>query len=275
MNSPDFSPSNLRKNVLRMASDKAGHIACAFSLIEIVSTLFEQKILKYNQENPSDPDRDILALSKGHGAMALYACFYELGWLSDHDLDNYFLDGSELFGLMEEHTPGAEISGGSLGHGLAVAVGIAYGYKKKGINKKVFCIVGDGELNEGSIWEALLFAGHHKLENLTIIVDANKYQAMGRTEEVLDLDPLGDKFRSFKFSYQECNGHNVEELKNNLIACCDSKQPAVLVARTIKGGGVDFMEQDNCWHYTRLTDPDLRKKALEQVQSNRTPGEKQ
>ena len=266
----DFSPSSLRKVILDMASDRAGHLACAFSLVEIFSAIYSRNLLKFNPKNPLDPERDILALSKGHGAMALYACLYQLGWINKNEINNYFLDGSNLFGLAEDTTPGVEISGGSLGNGLPVAVGIAYGYKNK--ENHILCIIGDGELNEGSIWESIQFAGHHQLSNLTIIIDANKYQAMGLTKEIINLEPLDNKFISFGFEYHECNGHNIEEITDTIQHCKKSSLPTIIVARTIKGAGVDFMENDNTWHYSRLNDPDLLNKALEQINAGRIPG---
>jgi transketolase len=248
----DLSPKTLRKNILRMAGNgNAGHIGCAFSLVEIASTLYS-KVLKYDPSNPDHDDRDILTLSKGHGAMALYAVFYQLGWLRDKHLDNYFTDGSELFGLGEDHTPGIEISGGSLGHGFPVTVGMAYGFQRKGNKKKLYCIVGDGEINEGSIWEAAMFAAHHKLNNLVIIVDANSYQAMGLTKDIIDLDPLSQKFESFGFNVLECNGHCTDQLEETFKKSQNSDKPTAIIARTVKGSGVSFMENENIWHYKKM-----------------------
>lgn len=255
---PDFDPTVLRRHVLHMSyQGQSVHVPCAFSLIEVLSLLYS-KYLRYDPKDPLNPDRDYLALSKGHGVMALYACFRELGWLSQSDLDHYFADGSLLRGLCESNIPGLEVTSGSLGHGLPVAVGLALGLRMKGRPQKVFCIVGDGELNEGPMWEAAMFAKHHQLDNLMVIVDANQFQAMGKTKEILDTEPLLEKFSSFGFVASECEGHNLESLDRaieRLMAV--SGKPKVLVARTIKGKGVSFMEGENKWHYTRLSNETL------------------
>lgn len=229
------------------------HVPCAFSIIEIVSVLYS-KILRYNLNDPLDPQRDYLVLSKGHGVMALYACFRELNWLKQEDLDRYFSDGSMLRGLAESNVPGIEATAGSLGHGLPVAAGIAFGLKLKNRSQRVFCIVGDGELNEGSMWESIMFAGHHRLDNLMVIVDANGFQAMGETKSILQMEPFVDKFKAFGFEAASCNGHDVVGIEK----ACDllfngSRLPKALIAQTVKGRGLSFMESENKWHYTRIS----------------------
>lgn len=227
------------------------HIGCSFSLIEIFAALYS-KTLKFDPKNPDCPNRDYVVLSKGHGVMAQYACLYELGWIKKQDIKNYFKDGSLLHGLSESHVPGCEVTSGSLGHGLPIAVGIAKGLKLQNkLNQKVYCVVGDGELNEGSMWEAFLFAAHHKLDNLYVIVDANEFQAMGKTSEILNLEPLTDKFRAFGFETDSCDGHSVDQIHEKL-SQFKANLPKALVARTLKGKGVSFMERENKWHYTRL-----------------------
>jgi transketolase len=254
MTKSPFDPKTLRRHILRMAyRGQSVHVACAFSLVEICSVLYSS-FLRYDSASPGSPDRDYLILSKGHGVMTLYACFREIGWLSDSDLDNYFRDGTHLRGLCESDVPGCEVTSGSLGHGLPIAAGIAFGLKRLGSARRVYCIVGDGEMNEGPMWEAMLFAAHQRLFNLTVIVDANKYQAMGRTEEVLGLEPLPAKFEAFGFATGECDGHDVRALAaafSDLSRITD--RPSALIARTTKGQGVSFMADDNRWHYTRLT----------------------
>ncbi len=248
----DLSPNCLRREILRMA--KAGdsvHVACAFSIVEIVSCLCKS-FLNANEIINKNANSSWMLLSKGHGVMALYAAFHKMGLLKDRDLDNYFSDGSLLHGLCEANVPGFEVSSGSLGHGLPIAVGIAYGKKMDNLTGQVFCIVGDGEMNEGPMWEALLFAAHHQLSNLTVIVDANGYQAMGKISDVLGLEPFTDKFTSFGFQAYSCDGHDLSEMKQ--IFEQKSDKPKALVARTIKGKGVSFMEHNNEWHYRRLTD---------------------
>jgi transketolase len=252
---PSFDPRALRLHVLRMAyRGQSVHVACAFSMIEICAVLYG-RFLRYDVRDPAWPGRDYLILSKGHGVMALYACFYEIGWLGDTDLDNYFKDGTQLRGLCESDVPGCEVTSGSLGHGLPIACGIAFGLKRKGSDRRVYCIVGDGEMNEGPMWEALLFAAHQKLDNLVVIVDANKFQAMGRTEEVLGLEPLPAKFEAFGCRTIECDGHDPAALEQALASFAEPcGKPSAIVARTLKGQGVSFMVDDNRWHYTRLSD---------------------
>lgn len=251
----NFSPSNLRKTVLEMAfSGSTVHIPCAFSIIEMCSVLYG-KIVKTGHSY-DDPNRDYVVLSKGHGVMAFYACFKELGWLTDSDIKNYFKDGSKLKGLSDCHVPGLEVTSGSLGHGLSVAVGIALGMKLKKSAQKVYCIVGDGESNEGTIWEALLFANHWSLDNLVILFDCNGYQAMGSTDEVMKLHSFKAKLDAFNFETVEINGHNIIELESAFEHFNQSKkkQPKAIVANTIKGFGISFMENNNSWHYTRLNE---------------------
>lgn len=254
---PSFAPNDLRRHILRMAfHGQSVHIACAFSLVEICSVLYS-KFLRYDPSGPTSPDRDYLILSKGHGVMAMYACFRELGWLTDADLDGYFRDATHLRGLCEADVPGCEVTSGSLGHGLPIAAGVAFGLKRLGGDRHVYCIVGDGEMNEGPMWEALLFAAHHKLDNLTVIVDANQFQAMGRTEDVLGLEPLLAKFEAFGFKSAECEGHDTAAITDRLTDLRPIRSgPTALIARTIKGYGVSFMADDNRWHYTRLTEQD-------------------
>jgi len=268
---PDLSPNALRKLVLEMAYyGKTVHIPCAFSIVEVVSALYS-KFLRYDPANPRSEDRDYLVLSKGHGVMALYAVFHQLGWIDRAAIENYFSDGSLLHGLSESHIPGLEVTSGSLGHGLPIAAGVAFGFARqarleKTPPKRVFCIVGDGEMNEGSMWEALLFAAHHKLENLTVIVDANEFQAMGKTKDILDMEPFVDKFRAFGFDAVECDGHSLQALDRELEKSIGPGRgkPRAIVARTIKGKGVSFMERDNTWHYTRL-DRDKFDRAIAEV----------
>jgi transketolase len=253
MSKLNFNPNKLRETILNMAKDqKSGHLGCALSLVEIVSVLYSS-ILNFNPKDPRDPERDILALSKGHGVMALYAAFYELGWITDDHVNTYLKDNTPLFGLAEDHISGIEISGGSLGHGLPVAVGMAYGLKLRKSKRQVYCIVGDGEMNEGSMWEAIQFAGHHKLDNLTMIVDDNKFQAMGETKDVLSLGRLDQRLEAFGFESKVCNGHSLNELQECLSYAKNSERPFALIANTIKGAGIPFMENNNIWHYKKMT----------------------
>jgi transketolase len=249
-----FDPRRLRKTVLRMAlAGGSVHVGCAFSLIEVLAVLYRSHLRL--GAGPRDPSRDYLILSKGHGVMAQYACLYELGWLADADVDGYFRDGSRLKGLSDAHVAGLEVTSGSLGHGLSVGVGLALAAKRRQTEQRCFAIVGDGEINEGSIWEALLFASHFKLNNLVVIVDANGFQAMGPTREVMDLGSIADKLTAFGLDVLEVDGHDEAQLDGALTELVGrpGDRPRALVARTVKGHGVSFMAGDNRWHYTRLT----------------------
>jgi transketolase len=260
----NLEPARLRRTVLEMAhSGQTVHVPCAFSLIEILSVLYKDFIRRPNGR-PDDPERDVLALSKGHGVMALYAVLAELGWIDKAAIKNYNKDGSPLRGLSENNIPGVDVTSGSMGHGLPIAAGWAFGLKRQNSGRRVYCVVGDGELNEGSMWEALAFAGHHKLDNLTVIVDANQFQAMGPTKDILDLEPFEAKFEAFGFFAAGCDGHDRKAMTSALKKLIKKKgKPQCLVARTVKGKGVSFMEADNKWHYTRLTKESLEKALAE------------
>jgi transketolase len=249
-----FTPSRMRRTVLEMAyAGSTVHIACAFSIIEILTVLYRSHLI-YPGNDPGAEGRDFLILSKGHGVMAQYACMRELGWLDDTHVNGYFSDGSELKGLSDSRVPGLEVTSGSLGHGFSVGVGIALGLQRKGSEQKVYAVLGDGELNEGPIWEGSLFAAHHQLDNLMVIIDKNGYQAMGTTDEVLTLGDLSAKFASFGFDTAEVDGHDEDALHGAIrhLWAKRTSRPKVLIAHTVKGKGVPFMEADNRWHYTRL-----------------------
>ncbi|NNM53258.1 MAG: transketolase [Spirochaetales bacterium] len=250
-----LNPSVVRKNILKLAKyGSAGHIGPSFSLVEILVTLYN-KFIKLDWENKNNNQRDILALSKGHGVMALYGIFKEFDWITESDMKNYFSPSNTLKGLSSSQVDRIEVSGGSLGHGLPVSVGIAFSQKKLNYRSKTYCIVGDGELNEGSNWEALMFAAHQKLDNLVVIVDHNKFQAMGTTADVLFLGDLKQKFISFGIETRECDGHNMISIEDSLLKAENfSGKPCALIANTIKGKGVSFMENENAWHYSRLTE---------------------
>ncbi len=249
-----FAPARMRRTVLDMAyAGSTVHIGCAFSIIELVSVLYRNH-LRYPGNDPRAEGRDYLVLSKGHGVMAQYACMHELGWLNDSHIKNYFADGSELKGLSDSRVAGLEVTSGSLGHGFSVGVGIAMGLQRNATDQKVYAIVGDGELNEGPIWEGALVAAHHRMDNLMLIVDKNGFQAMGATDDVLALGDLSAKFNSFGFETLEVDGHDeaaVDAAIHQLWGAGAGK-PKALIAHTVKGKGVPFMESDNRWHYTRL-----------------------
>ncbi len=249
-----FDTKSLRKTVLDMAfAGSTVHIGCAFSIIELLAVLY-RNYLRYPGNDPLAAGRDYLILSKGHGVMAQYACMRELGWLKDEAFTGYFADGSDLKGLSDSRIPGLEVTSGSLGHGLSVGVGMAMGAKLRGTDQKTYALVGDGEINEGPIWEGSLFAAHHQLKNFMVIVDENGFQAMGRTEEVINLGNIQAKFESFGFEAITLDGHDeaaIDRAITHLWASA-STAPKALIAKTVKGKGVSFMENNNIWHYTRL-----------------------
>ncbi len=256
-----FDPRQLRRTVLEMAyAGSAVHIGCAFSIVEILAVLYRNH-LRYPGNNPEARERDYLVLSKGHGVMAQYACMRELGWLGDDAILNYFADGSYLKGLSDSRISGLEVTSGSLGHGFSVGVGLALAAKRLGTDQKTFVVVGDGEINEGPIWEGALFAAHHQLANFMVIVDENGFQAMGRTQDILNLDSLQRKLEAFGFEALAVDGHDQSALDEAVVSLSKSKKaaPKAIIARTIKGKGVDFMEGDNRWHYTRLNEETYRR----------------
>lgn len=250
----NFLSSTLRGTILKMAyAGSTVHIGCAFSLVEIMAVLYRSHV-NYPDNDPAAAGRDYLVLSKGHGVMAQYACFLEKGWLTQGELDQYFSDGSTLKGLSDAHVAGCEVTSGSLGHGLSVGVGMALGAKLAGTAQHTYVVVGDGEMNEGTMWEAMLFACQQSLDRLIVIVDENGFQAMGTTAEVMGLGSLADKFRAFGFDTVDVDGHDEAALDgalSRLKASCNGA-PKAIIAKTVKGKGVSFMEHENAWHYTRL-----------------------
>lgn len=250
-----FNVNHIRKVILDMAfSGATVHIGCAFSIVELLSVLYRTH-LQLDPTDPASPTRDYLVLSKGHGVMAQYACLHQLGLLTDQDIAQYFKDGTRLKGLADAHVPGVDATTGSLGHGLSVATGLALAAKLNKTSQTCYALVGDGELNEGAIWEAALFAAHFKLDNLVVIIDKNGFQAMGATDDVIALGNIEEKFRAFGFDSVTINGHDemaIDAAYANARADRNGK-PKAIVATTIKGKGVSFMEHNNTWHYTRLT----------------------
>ena len=250
-----FEPSKLRKTVVEMAyAGSTVHIGCAFSIIELLAVLY-RNYLRYPNNDPHAVSRDYMILSKGHGVMAQYACMRELGWIDDASIRGYFANGSELKGLSDSRIAGLEVTSGSLGHGFSIGVGVAKGIKMLGTDQKVYALVGDGELNEGPIWEGALFSAHHRLDNLMLLVDENGFQAMGTTADVLSLGDLHAKLESFGFTTIAVDGHDETAIDDAIRALWAGSPgtPKALIARTVKGKGVPFMEADNRWHYTRLT----------------------
>ncbi len=256
----------IRKHCVRMTNRaNASHIGSCLSMADLLSVLYG-RILRVDPERPDWPDRDRFVLSKGHGCAALYAVLAERGFFSLSWLDTYSLDGSRLAGHATHSVPGVEVSTGSLGHGLSISTGMALAAMRDGRSHRTFCILSDGECDEGSTWEPVLFAPHHKLDNLIAIVDYNKIQSLGRVKEVIDLDPLPDKWLAFGWGVREIDGHNlnaIEEAMNEIPY--EPGKPSCIIAHTVKGKGVSFMEDELIWHYKAPLDEnfDIALKELE------------
>lgn len=241
---------NIRLHVLRMVYlAKASHVGSCFSVADILAVLYGH-VLNINPNNPKWANRDRFILSKGHSAAAVYAALAFRGFMPLGDLENYGKNGSTLMTHINHKVDGVEFSTGSLGHGLSFAVGKALAGKMSGERWRVFALLSDGELDEGSNWEALMFASHHKLDNLVIIVDYNKLQSLTTVSETITLEPIIGKFEMFGGLVHEVDGHDLHALINILDSnFLNSGKPLVVIANTIKGKGVRFMENKVEWHY--------------------------
>lgn len=238
----------IRRHGIEMTHLSGGsHIGAILSVADIVAVLYSN-ILKYDANNPKWEERDRIIFSKGHAGAAIYAALAESGFFNVEELKTHYQNGSRLSGHVSHYLPGIDLSTGSLGHGLPVAVGMAYVVKKENKNHRVFCILGDGECNEGSVWEAIMFANQYELSNLVAIIDRNKMQSLDFCENTIKLDPLKNKFENFGWNVIEIDGHNHEELVKSLKKANISK-PTMIIANTIKGKGISFMENNILWHY--------------------------
>jgi transketolase len=246
----DTRSLELRRTIIKMMeSSGRGHLGSALSLVEIIRVLYDD-ILQYDSKNPGWPQRDRFILSKGQGCLALYALLAEKGFFPQAELDHVGMSDGILGGHPEITVPGIEASTGSLGHGLSIGIGMALNANHEGDGHRVFVVVGDGECNEGSIWEAALSAGKHKLEALTVLVDYNKYQSYGSVAEVQDLEPFADKWRAFGFGAAEVDGHDVDALRSVLSRLpLESGRPSAIICHTVKGKGFSFVENNMDWHH--------------------------
>lgn len=242
----------VRRHVVLMTSRaNASHIGSSLSVVDILAVLYG-RVLKYEPQHPMLPERDRFILSKGHGCAALYATLAECGFFPIQELETFCQNGTRLPGhVTHRHAPGVEVSTGSLGHGLPIGCGMALAAGRDQKPHRVFVVLSDGECDEGSNWEAALFAPHHQLDNLTVIVDYNKIQSLGSVREVLDLEPLAAKWQSFGWATRELDGHDLGALEAILSALpLETGQPTCLIAHTVKGKGVSFMENKLRYHYT-------------------------
>jgi len=241
----------LRRRLVRMSHEgRAPHLGSALSCLDVLVALYFG-VARVDPDAPDHDDRDRVVLSKGHAAAALYATLAERGFFPTDRLAEFNRDGSDLPEQPAPRcVPGVEVATGSLGHGLSVGAGLALAGRLGAADARVFVVLSDGECNEGAVWEAALFAGAQRLEGLTAIVDYNRWQATGRSDEVMALAPLVDKWRAFGWCAEEVDGHDVDELVRRLGAPRGgSGRPRAFVAHTTKGKGISFMEDDNDWHY--------------------------
>jgi transketolase len=265
MNSRDLA-LRVRRHVLHMTHRAAtAHVGTGLSMADLLAVLYSG-ILRIEPGQPEDPLRDRFVLSKGHGAAGLYAVLAERAFFPLAALDNYYQNGSALLGHASHKVSGVEVSTGALGHGLAIACGLALGFKRDAGPQRVFALLSDGECDEGSTWEAALFAPHHRLDNLTVIIDYNKIQSLGRVSDVLALEPFADKWRAFGWETREIDGHDhvaIFDALRTLPAAVE--RPTCIIAHTVKGKGVAFMEDKLLWHY-RSPNVDELSLALEELE---------
>ncbi len=262
----------IRRHGLEMTHISRGsHIGAIFSLAEIMATLYTG-VLNVDPQNPKMSDRDRLILSKGHAGAAVYAALAERGFFDVEELSTHYANGSRLSGhVSHKGVPGVEFSTGSLGHGLAVAAGMALGGKMDKEDWRVFCILGDGECDEGSVWEAALQAHQYKLDNLIAVVDHNHMQSLDFCERTIALEPFTDKWAAFGWNVLQVDGHSVEALYDALAQAKANRgtdKPTVIIAETTKGKGVSFMENDILWHY-RTPQGEEYEAALKELEAQR------
>lgn len=256
--------AQIRRHALTMVSHaNASHIGSALSIADIVAVLYDD-MLHLDPGQPALPDRDRFLLSKGHACVAVYAALALRGFFPVSELGNYGCDHSPLMNHISHKVPGVEFSTGALGHGLPFAVGKALAAKRHGANWRTFVVLGDGEMDEGSNWEALMFASHHRLDNLVAIIDCNNLQSLTTVAKTLGLEPLRAKLEAFGWSVQEVDGHDHEQLRLAFSRVpWQTGSPSALIARTVKGKGVSFMEGKVEWHYRSPSESQLSQALAE------------
>jgi transketolase len=255
----DERSKQLRRLIVRgLAGGGRGHIGSSMSLVEILRVLYDD-ILRFRPQEPHWPARDRMILSKGHGCLALYVLLADKGYIPLETLDVFCRRDSILGGHPEAgKIPGVEASTGALGHGLSIGVGMALAARMQRRDSRVFVVLGDGEIDEGSVWEAAMCAGKHRLSHLTAIIDYNKIQSAGTTREIQDLEPLLDKWRAFNFAATEIDGHDVDGLRQlfQRLPLAEDR-PSAIICHTVKGKGIGFAENDPNWHHKAKVPPDL------------------
>ena len=257
----------VRKNILEMAVSagaSSAHFGGALSITEIVSTLFAHQ-MKIDKKNPKWEERDRFILSKGHACLAYYAALCEIGYISKEELKTFEKNDTNLLGHpVANRNLGIDFSNGSLGMGLSLGIGVAIASKKKKKNFDVYVIVGDGECNEGSVWESAMAAPNFKLDNLYVVIDKNNFQQTGSNEEIMNVANLKDKWSSFGWHTVELDGHNIEELYNFFNKGKTINKPKAIIANTVKGKGFSFSENNNDWHHSILS-KSLYEKAMNEL----------
>jgi transketolase len=257
----------IRRHGIEMTHLSGGsHIGSVLSVSDIIAVLYND-VANVNPKDPKMLNRDRIILSKGHAGAAIYAALAEKGFFDVEILKTHYQNGSNLSGhVSHKGVPGVEISTGSLGHGLSIGSGMAYAAKKDGYKYKVYVILGDGENDEGAIWEAALVSNHFKLDNLIAIVDYNKMQSLDFVENTISLAPLADKWRAFGWNTIEIDGHNHDDLKYAFDKARNNKgKPTIIIANTIKGKGISFMENDILWHYRYPHEGDEYNDSIEEL----------
>lgn len=244
----------IRRHGIEMTHVSGGsHIGAVLSVADIVAMLYSE-VMNFDPVNPKWEERDRFILSKGHAGASIYAALAENGFFDVEELKTHYANGSRLSGHVSHHLPGVDFSTGSLGHGLSAGAGMAYAAKKDDKAHKVYVVLGDGECDEGSVWEAALFANHFRLNNLVAIVDHNHMQSMDFQENTLEIEDFADKWKAFGWNTIEINGNDHDELRAAFkqadeFSCQSAHKPTVIIANTIKGCGVSYMQNDVLWHY--------------------------
>ena len=261
---------NIRKKILTMAMEagsSSAHIGGALSIADILSTLFFN-VMSLDKNDPLKNNRDRFILSKGHACLAYYASLSELGYISDEELKTFEKNETNLPGHpVINKKLGIEFSTGSLGMGLSLGIGVALSAIKKRIHYNVYVVLGDGECNEGSVWEAAMAAPNLKVNNLTVIIDRNNFQQTGTNLEIMDLKNLSDKWKSFGWYSTEINGHDIDSLIKTFFRLKKINQPKIIIANTIKGKGFSKFENDNKWHHSILT-KSFYEEAIKEIENN-------
>jgi transketolase len=257
-----ISSRRIRQIILEQSNRAhVGHIGSALSVADLIGVLYG-RVLQI--PDPTDRERDRFILSKGHAALAVYAALFLKDWLTDEDLNSFCADGTRLGVHPERSLPGVDFSTGSLGHGLAVGAGLALAARLQASQRRVFVLVSDAECNEGSLWEAVMFAAHHQLANLVAIIDLNGQQALGYTDDVMSLPNMAERWRAFGWDAHEIDGHDVEAIGATIESLnTESGPPHVLIARTVFGKGVSFMERQIKWHYFPMSDAEYQQAMTE------------